>query len=150
MPEGILVNSQTSSKSGFSQLVKTSSTPPLKEFDNLSLLSSVLTTFARAKPPPTDHSDTYHRPSTKGTIDHRSEKPPTRLRLLSHRPEQQPTIDQITVVKPPTTDHITNMLYLLPDFSSIAILWYRVPHIMVQILICQVNPGLLKLTVLQS
>ena len=55
-------------------------------------------------------------------------RPPTRLRLLSHRPEQQPTTDQITVVKPPTTDHIANMLYLLRDFSAIAILWYRVPH----------------------
>ena len=41
---------------------------------------------------------------------------------------QTPTTDQITVVKPPTTDHIANMLYLLRDFSAIAILWYRVPH----------------------
>ena len=38
------------------------------------------------------------------------------------------TTSQITVVKPPTTDHIANMLYLLRDFSAIAILWYRVPH----------------------
>ena len=30
-------------------------------------------------------------------------------------------------VKPPTTDQIANMLYLLRDFSAIAILWYRVP-----------------------
>ena len=41
---------------------------------------------------------------------------------------KKPTTDQITVVKPPTTDHIANMLYLLRDFSAIAILWYRVPH----------------------
>ena len=49
-------------------------------------------------------------------IDHdqNNNRPPTRLRLLSHRP--------------PTTDHIANMLYLLRDFSAIAILWYRVPH----------------------
>ena len=44
------------------------------------------------------------------------------------RPEQQPTTNQITVAKPPTTDHIANMLYLLCDFSAIATLWYRVPH----------------------
>ena len=45
-----------------------------------------------------------------------------------HRPEQQPTTNQIKVFKPPTTDHIENMLYLLRDFSAFAILWYRVPH----------------------
>ena len=32
------------------------------------------------------------------------------------------------VVKPPTTDHIAHMLYLLCTCSAIAILWYRVPH----------------------
>ena len=63
----------------------------------------------------------------KPTTDQNNNRPPTRLLLLSHRPEQ-PTSDQITVVKPPTTDHIANMLYLLRDFSAIAILWYRVPH----------------------
>ena len=41
---------------------------------------------------------------------------------------QPPTTDQVTVVKPPATDHIANMLYLLRDFSAIVILWYRVPH----------------------
>ena len=41
---------------------------------------------------------------------------------------KKPTTDQTTVVKPPTTDHIANMLYLSRDFSAFAILWYRVPH----------------------
>ena len=50
------------------------------------------------------------------------------VKKTDHRPEQQPTTSQITVVKPPTTDHIADMLYLLRDFSAIAILWYRVPH----------------------
>ena len=48
------------------------------------------------------------------------------VKKADHRPEQQPTTDQITIVKPPTTDHIANMLHLLRDFSTIAILWYRV------------------------
>ena len=38
------------------------------------------------------------------------------------------TTDHRPVVKPPTTNHIANMLYLLRDFSAIAILWYKVPH----------------------
>ena len=57
------------------------------------------------------------------------------VKKTDHRPEQQPATDQITVVKPPTTDHrppttdhIANMLYLLRDFSAIAILWYKVLH----------------------
>ena len=97
--------------------------------------------------PTTDHLPKNNRPSTKRTIDHQAEKPPTTdhrpptngCEKTDHQPEQQPTTDQITVVKPPTTDQITvvkppttdhtaNMLYLLRDFSAIAILWYRVPH----------------------
>ena len=71
---------------------------------------------------------TDHRP---GTTDHLPKKitdhrPPTNgCEKTDHRPEQQPTTDQITVVKPPTTDQIANMFYLLRDFSAIAILWYR-------------------------
>ena len=71
--------------------------------------------------PTTDHLPKNNRPPTKETIDHRSEKPQT-------TGCEKPTTDQIKVVKTPTTDHIANMLYLLRDFSAIAILWYRVPH----------------------
>ena len=88
--------------------------------------------------PPTDQRN--HRPPIWKTTDHwpmavkkpttdqKNNRPPTRSRLLSHWPEEQPTTEQITVVKPPTTDHTANMFYLLCDFSAIAILWYRVPH----------------------
>ena len=42
------------------------------------------------------------------------------------------------------------MLYLLRDFSAIAILWTECPHMNGAVLIGQVKPRLLKLTVLQS
>ena len=81
------------------------------------------------RPLTTDHSDTYHRPPTTylkitdPTTDLKNRRPPTNgCEKTDHRPEQQPTTDQIKVVKPPTTDHIANMLYLLRDFSAIAIL----------------------------
>ena len=49
---------------------------------------------------------TDHRPEQQPTIDHR----PMAVKNTDHQPEQQPTTDQITVVQPPTTNHIANML----------------------------------------
>ena len=82
-------------------------------------------------PPTTDQAPptTDHRPKEPPTTDLKNHRPPTNgCEKTDHRPEQQPTTDQITTVKPPTIDHIANMHYLLRDFSAIAILWYRVPH----------------------
>ena len=68
--------------------------------------------------PATDHSAADHRP---GTTDHlpKNNRPPTKgtttTDLKNHRPiaVKNPTTDQITVVKPPTTNHQPHCKYAL-------------------------------------
>ena len=82
------------------------------------------------KPPTTDQWLWKNRPPTRTTTDHR---PPTRLRLLNHRPL---TTLQICFI-------YCAIFLPLPFYGTECHEW------MVHSLICQVKPGLLKLTVLQ-
>ena len=56
------------------------------------------------------------------TTDLKNQQPPTNRC-------KKTTTDQMRVVKPLIIDHTTNMFYLMLDFPTITILWYRVsPH----------------------